>query len=295
MQQPLQGKNVLLTGASRGLGQVIARSFARAGANVALVARSQGPLEQLAAELVLMGVRAVPLVADLGDFAGHGALIERASHALGSVDILVNNAALEEAAFYADYPRDKIEEMVRVDLLAPMLLTHSLLPQLLSRRTGHIVNIASVAAKTGAPYESTYAAAKAGLTVFSQSLRAELKGSGVGVSCVSPGFISDVGMYASKARALNMRAPRVAGEVTPQQVADGVLAAIRHNRGEVVVSPGPVRLISALNQLVPDWISNLMGWLGVSAVFRESAKADTDARVIQALQDAQRSGFSIEA
>jgi short-subunit dehydrogenase len=293
--QQLQGKNVLVTGASRGVGQVIARTFARAGANLVLVARSQGALEQLAAELEATGVRVVALVADLGDFAGHDELVDRATHALGSLDILVNNAALEENAFFGDYARGKIEELVRVDLLAPMLLTRSLLPQLLAQQTGHIVNIASVAGKNGAAYNATYAAAKAGLIVFSQSLRAELKGSGVGISCVSPGFISDVGMYANKASASNARAPRAAGVSSPQLVADSVLRAIRENRAEIVVSPGPIRLLSALNQIVPDWISNLIEWLGVTAVFRESAKADTDARVIQALQDAQRSGLSIEA
>jgi len=294
--QQLQGKNVLLTGASRGVGQVIARTFARAGANLVLVARTQEALEQLAAELQPMGVRVVALPADLGDFTSHDELVERATHALGSLDILVNNAALEENAFYADHARDKIEQMVRIDLLAPMLLTRSVLPQLLARKAGHIVNIASVAGKNGAAYDASYAAAKAGLIVFSQSLRAELKGSGVGISCVSPGFISDVGMYANKTRATNnTRTLRAAGESSPQLVADSVLRAIRDNRAEIVVCPGPIRLINALNQIVPDWISNLMEWLGVSAVFRESAEADTDARVIQALQDAQRSGFSIEA
>lgn len=291
----LQGRNVLLTGASRGVGPYIARAFAEKGANLALVARSAPPLQQLASELTQAGVRSVAISADLSDLDSHGMVLHEAGERLGPIDVLINNAAIEASSEFADLAPARIQELLRLDLIAPMLLTRALLPQLLARRSGHIVNIASLSGKSGTPYNSTYAAAKGGLIVFSQSLRAELRGSGVSVSSVSPGFISEAGMFADRARETNRRAPVAVGESTPEQVANAILRAVVEDRAEILVSPGPARLLQAINQLAPDLINYLMERLGVTALFREAAHAERDAMATSALQEAQRSGFHIDA
>jgi short-subunit dehydrogenase len=268
----LQGKNVLLTGASRGIGPVIARAFARAGANLGLVARNAVALQELADELGKTGVRAVALAADLEDFGHFDKLIEHANEALGPIDVLVNNAALEITASFTDLSPFEISDQLRIDLTAPILLTRAVLPQLLSRKAGHIVNIGSLAGKSGTPYDAVYGAAKAGLIAFSQSLRAELKGTGVSVSSVSPGFVSDAGMFAAKVKATGAPAPRTIGASTPEAVAAGVLKAIQMDRAEVIVAPGPMRVVAALNQLAPDFVSTMSERLGVTDVFRAGAE-----------------------
>jgi short-subunit dehydrogenase len=269
----LKGRTVILTGASRGLGERIARSFAKAGANLVLVARNQAALESLAQELTQGGTKNLVIAADLNDFGTHQPLLDRAEAELGPVDILVNNAALDGQSVFAEFPPERIEEMIRVDLLSPMLLTRALLPRLLARKSGHIVNIASLAGKSATPFDTTYSAAKGGLVLFSHSLRAELRGSGVGVSVVCPGFISDVGMFADVSRQHGVRAPRVAGESTPARVAEAVLRSIRDDRAEILVNPGPMRLFQAINQLAPELFSALMTRIGVTGVFRHVALA----------------------
>jgi len=268
----LQGKNVLLTGASRGIGPVIARAFAAQGANLILVARNAVALQQLADELSKSGVRATVLAADLEDLAAYDKLIEQAIEAAGSVDVLVNNAALEITAAFTELSPFEIQDQLRIDLSAPILLARSLLPHLLQRGSGHIVNIGSLAGKSGTPYDAVYGAAKAGLIAFSQSLRAELRGTGVSVSSVSPGFVNEAGMFATKVLATGKQVPRMVGATTPQRVALGVLKAIQSDRAEVLVAPGPMRLIAALNQLAPDLVSRVSERLGVADVFRAGAE-----------------------
>jgi short-subunit dehydrogenase len=270
----LKAANVIVTGASRGLGVRIAKHFAEAGANLALVARNAEALNALASELSRHGTKNVALAADLGDATGHESLIARAEAALGPIDVLVNNAAVESNSAFVDFAPERIEEMVRLDLLSPMLLTRALLPRLVARKRGHIVNISSLAGKSATPYNTTYSAAKAGLVLFSQSLRGELRDSGVGVSVICPGFISDVGMFADKAEQHQVRAPSAAGESSPDKVAAAVLRAIRDDRAEILVTPGPMRLLQAFNQLAPELFSSLTARLGVTEVFRRVALAE---------------------
>ena len=169
----------------------------------------------LANELNQTGVRAVALAADLNDFTSHKPLIERATQALGSIDVLVNNAALEAQRPLRRVPARQHRRNAPCRPARAHAADARLLPQLLAQQSGHIVNIASLAGKSGAPFDTTYAAAKGGLMVFSQSLRAELKGSGVGVSCVTPGFISEVGMYATQAAATGTASPARRRRVDP--------------------------------------------------------------------------------
>jgi short-subunit dehydrogenase len=278
----VQGKSVLLTGGSRGVGVHIARAFAKAGARVALVARDAEALARVAEAIVGEGGQAFALAADLSDVRAYPQLIDRAVQQLGTVDILVNNAALEANSAFVEYPAADVEQMLRIDLLAPMLLTQAVLPRMLAARSGHVVNIASLAGHSPTAFDVTYSAAKSGLIRFSHSLRAELKDQGVGVSVVSPGFISDAGMYATKSAETGRSAPKLVGTSTPAQVAAGVIRAIERNRAEVIVNPGPIRLLMALSAYFPELPARISRQAGIDALF--AAVADNDrARAVASL------------
>lgn len=265
----LKGKNVLVTGGSRGLGPLIAHALAARGANVAVAARSREPLEQVSREISdRHRVAGVAVAADLGTAEGREQAVAATRAALGSIDVLVNNAGIEWVASYPEIEPATIEQIVTTNLLAPMLLTRLVLPEMLARGSGQIVNISSMAGKKGPPYAATYAATKAGINEWSGALRAELRGTGVGVSLVSPGFVAETGMFAVYRR----RAPWIAGESKPDKVAAAVVRAIARDRAEIVVNPGPVRLMVVVNALSP----RLMTWLyrkgGVHRFYREQAE-----------------------
>lgn len=265
----LAGKNVLVTGGSRGLGPVIAHALAAQRANVAVAARSRGPLEEVSRDIASRhGVESVAIAADLGSTDGRREAVARARAALGSIDVLVNNAGVEWVARYSEIDPATIEQIVTTNLLAPMLLTRLVLPEMIERGRGHVVNISSMAGKKGPPFAASYAATKAGINEWSGALRVELEGTGVGVSLVSPGFITESGMFAEYQR----RAPRIAGESRPDAVATAVVRAIVKNRPEIIVNPGPVRLMIVVNALSP----RLMTWIyrkgGVHRFYSEQAE-----------------------
>src|SRR5205807_3407873 len=153
----LAGKRVLVTGASRGIGQALAERFTAAGARVALVARSEGPLKELASRL---GGTAHP--ADLGDLEVVDGLIHRVEADGGPIDVLVNNAGLGLASEFVKTDPADIEQIYRVNLLAPVQLTRSVLPGMLSRGSGHIVNVSSMAGTAVFPGLVAYSSTKAG-------------------------------------------------------------------------------------------------------------------------------------
>jgi short-subunit dehydrogenase len=178
----LQGRRVLVTGASRGIGEALARSFAAAGAKLALVARSEGPLKSLASEL---GGVAFP--ADLGNPTATGQLINRVEADGGPVDVLVNNAGVGVAgAFHTEDPA-ALEQLFRINLLSPIHLCRQAIPGMLQRGRGHIVNISSLAGVGAFPGLTAYSSSKAGLSHFTAGLRADLRGLPVHTTLVEVG------------------------------------------------------------------------------------------------------------
>ena len=166
----LHGRRVLITGASRGIGEALAAKFAAAGANVALVARSADAIQKLAADL---GGTAHP--ADLGDPAQVATLINHIEDEAGPIDVLVNNAGIDMEAAFWDHSRDDVASIVQVNLLAPMELCRQVIPRMLHRGRGHIVNISSLASCGVYPGLTAYSATKAGLSHFTAGLRADLR------------------------------------------------------------------------------------------------------------------------
>jgi short-subunit dehydrogenase len=268
MNADLRGRKVLLTGASRGLGVHIARALARCGADLALTARAAEPLENTAAEVRDLGVHAVALPADVSDSAARSRLLADAEVAIGPLDILVNNAGLERVSRYTALPLEDIENMVRTNLEAPLALARLALPGMIERGRGHVVMMSSLGGKKGSPYSATYAATKAGLIAWNSGMREELRGTGVSTSVICPGFVSEAGMFAVYGK----RAPRIAGETTPAKVADAVVRAIRRDVGEIVVNPGPMRLMAILDALHPAIVTWILRHFGVYDFYRRQAE-----------------------
>jgi short-subunit dehydrogenase len=254
----LYGKVVLLTGGSRGLGPIIAESLARQGAKIVLVARSKRELSLVATRLAGLGTTTLIQSVDLTQESQRAKLVATVLKKMGTIDILVNNAGLESEGLYHKLPWQDIRQNIEVNLVAPMALTHLVLPEMLKKKAGHIVNIASVAAKCGAPYAATYSGTKAGLAEWTRALRLELAGSGIVFSTIFPGYVTEVGMFAK----FGINSPWIIGSCTPTQVAAAVIHAIIKRRAEMIVNSRPLRYVFTLNELSPvlgDWLMRFSG------------------------------------
>ena len=260
----LRGRNAIVTGGSRGLGPYIARNLADEGVNIALSARSAELLETVARELSGKGARVIAVPADITVGADRKALVQRAEAELGQVDVLINNAGILHVAEFARQEESEVARTIETNLTGPMLLTREVLPGMLRRASGHVVNISSLAGKRGVPYEAAYAASKAGLIEWSNALRMELEDTGVDVSVLCPVYVSDTGMFAVH----GLPAPRLAGSVSAEQVAKAVVRALRTNPQEMLVRPGPTRPLYAMNALWPGFGSRLLKLMGVKDLQR---------------------------
>ncbi|MEO0491968.1 MAG: SDR family NAD(P)-dependent oxidoreductase [Actinomycetota bacterium] len=179
----LSGARVLITGASRGIGLEIARMLHAKGATIIGTARSEASIAAAVDELGL-----IPIVGDLNDSVVADRMIGGALE-LGPIDVLVNNAGIEIVGQVAEQNPDDLRAVIGVNLGVPITLAHHVLPHMLKRGSGRIVNISSMASVVSSPGWATYSASKAGLSSFSRSLKGELAGSGVGVTTVEIGFV----------------------------------------------------------------------------------------------------------
>ncbi|WP_022704730.1 3-oxoacyl-[acyl-carrier-protein] reductase [Pseudorhodobacter ferrugineus] len=183
----LTGKNVLVTGASGGIGGDIARALHGAGATVALSGTREAPLAALAAEL---GARAHVVTCNLSDAASVEALPKAAVAAMGSVDVLVNNAGITRDNLFMRMSDDEWASVLEVNLTSTFRLCRGVLRGMMKARWGRIINISSIVGATGNPGQANYAASKAGMVGMSKSLAYEVASRGITVNCVAPGFIA---------------------------------------------------------------------------------------------------------
>jgi uncharacterized protein len=261
----ISGSTVLLTGATGGLGHAIARALHGRGAQLILTGRRADVLEPLAAEL---GGRA--LEADLGDRVALERLIDDA----GRVDILLANAAMPGSGRLESFSIEQIDRSLEVNLRAPIVLARALLPAMIERSSGHLLFMSSLAGKASSPQAGIYNAAKYGLRGFASALRSDLRGSGVGVSAIFPGFIRDAGMYADAA----VKLPPGVGTRSPEDVARAVLTAIERNRGEIDVAPLALRAGTIFAGIAPELASNLSRRMGSEALAGQMADAQRSKR-----------------
>jgi len=182
----LTGKTALVTGASGGLGQAIARALHREGATVAISGTRKDALDTLAAEF---GSRVHVLPCNLAEKAEVEALVPAAETAMGSIDILVNNAGLTKDNLFLRMKDEEWDTVLAVNLTAVFRLSRAVVKGMLKRRYGRIINITSVVGVTGNPGQGNYAASKAGMIGMSKSLAAEVAARNITVNCIAPGFI----------------------------------------------------------------------------------------------------------
>lgn len=182
----LTGKNALVTGASGGIGAEIARQLHAAGASVGLSGTRVDPLEALAAEL---GDRAHVLPCNLSDMAAVDALPKQAAEAMGSVDVLVNNAGITRDNLFMRMSDDEWQSVLNVNLTATFKLCKGVMRGMMKARWGRIINISSIVGAIGNPGQANYAASKAGMIGMSKSLAYEVASRGITVNAVAPGFI----------------------------------------------------------------------------------------------------------
>lgn len=227
----LRGKRVLITGASRGIGESLAHAFAGAGAIVAVVARSQDAIQTLAAEL---GGTAHP--ADLSKPTQVATLIQRVEDEAGPVDVLVNNAGLDAVGGFADVAPDELRQVTEVNYLAPAELCRQSIPRMLRRGGGHIVNISSLSATVAFPGLVIYSASKAALSHFTAGLRADFRGLPIRTTLVELGpvltdMLANTENYEPTAKSQQRTYRlRLTVKVPSEKVAEGVVRAVQKDR-----------------------------------------------------------------
>ena len=257
-------KVAVLTGASYGIGPHIARRLVKDGYRVALAARSAEPLQALQREL---GANAIAIPTDVTDSAARDALISRAESELGPIDVLINNAGIHWGGRFHQRSQDEIDEVLRTNIAAPIALTRAVLPKMLERKSGHIIQVASLAGKVAMPFFSIYAATKHALIGFVHSLESELHGTGVHVSAVCPGFIKGDGMWARTGRPAHV----ALGISSPERVAEAVAKTIQRPSTVAIVNPMPVRAVMALWGIAPGIAAAVYRMMGITRFFRDAA------------------------
>lgn len=264
----VRGKTALLTGATGGLGRAVALGLAARGAQLVLSSRKPDELAALQASLPGSGHRVAPT-----DLAEPGAAVELLAEA-GEIDILVANAGLPASGRLDGYSAEQIDRALRVNLEAPILMTHALLEPWLTRGSGHFVYVSSLNGKVATARASLYSATKFGLRGFSLALREDLRGTPVSSSVVMPGTIREAGMFADS----GARMPFGMGTSTPEEVAAGVVAAIERDRAEVEVAPRLQRVLTNFAARRPDLAGRIAAWSGAVKVADDVADSQTEKR-----------------
>ena len=258
MANSLHGKVVLITGASSGFGEDSARLFAREGCRVVLAARRLERLQTIAAEIQSAGGEALVIPVDVKQRADIERMVQKVLSHYGRIDILFNNAGFGSVDWFENLkPERHIETLIQANLTGTMLVTRAVLPEMLKRRAGHIINMSSVAGLIAAPLITTYAASKYGVRAFTDALRREVSPFGIKVSGIYPGpATTEFGkqIERTKARAKVNRSIHV--HMSSKYVARRIVAIAKHPQRSLVI-PWWFRVITTFDTLFPvavDWI-----------------------------------------
>jgi uncharacterized protein len=263
----LRRSTALVTGATGGIGNAIARALAARGTQLILTGRRTGALDELASEL---GARALTC-----DLSAREEVQRLAGESVtAGVDVLIANAALPASGVLTDLTQEDIDRMLEVNLRAPVALARALAPSMIQRGSGHMVFISSLSGKTASPASSVYSATKFGLRGFALGLREDLRPRGVGVSLVLPGFVREAGMFADA----DVKLPAGVGTRSPQDVANAVIRAIERNRAEIDVAPLGLRLGAVLGGLAPAFAAAAARRLGAHGIAADMARGQADKR-----------------
>lgn len=241
-------RTAIVTGASRGVGVYIAKALAKEGMDLVLAARNVAGLDSVASEIKSLGVRAISIPTDILDLKALKKLVSTAEKELGAIDVLVNNAAVESSMFFHKEGPEVIEQIMDTNLTAPMLLTQLVLPGMIQKKRGHIINIASLVARIPLPYSIAYATSKAGLAHFTASLRAEYRGTGVRASTIMAGQFTDTGLSAQGLKNAGVIKPNSVPTSPPEMAGQAVIRALKKDLSEIGI-PAPALMFTRIPAL----------------------------------------------
>ncbi len=256
---PLENKVVLITGASSGFGEDAALLFAKEGCRLVLAARRIDRLKNLAERIQNAGGEAIAIPVDVTDRADIEYMVQSALDLYGQIDILFNNAGIGRVAWYENHtPERDIDLLVQVNLIGLMQVTRSVLPHMLGRREGHIINMISVAGLISPPLIASYSASKFGARAFTDALRREVAPLGIKVSGIYPGpAATEFGRHIGRNAAYGSIRSKFRSRMSSEYVASRVVAVAKHPRRSLVI-PWWFRIVTTFDMLFPvvvDWIS----------------------------------------
>lgn len=194
--QNLQGKNALITGGGKGIGRATAIAFAKEGINVGLIGRTFSNLENVAKELEEYDVKVTVAVADVSDNESVIAAVDHIKSELGAIDILINNAGIGKFGKFLELSPEEFKNIIDVNLMGAYYVTRAVLPEMIERKAGEIINISSTAGQKGAPVTSAYSASKFGLLGMTESLMLEVRKHNIRVSALTPSTVATDLAYA---------------------------------------------------------------------------------------------------
>jgi short-subunit dehydrogenase len=248
------GKRVLITGASSGLGAALARGLAAREAVVGLIARRRDRLAEVLADCRRSSPDSAMWVADLGDSAAVGELALRAWDGLDGIDVLINNDAIPKRRAVTELRPDEVEDVMRVNFFAPMRMTLAVLPRMLARGSGLIVNVSSVGGRLPIIHETAYCASKSALCGWSEAMAVDLYGSGVSVKLIEPGPVdTEIWDHPGSEEPI-YQGPKVPAD----EVAEGIIEAIGSDRFEHYV-PDMKAVVDAKNADLDAFIAAVAG------------------------------------
>jgi short-subunit dehydrogenase len=256
----VDGRTILITGASYGIGAALARVIARAGGRVVLLARTRDALGQVAEEVRSAGGQACVYPVDLADPAAVAQVAQAILAEVGTPDILVNNAGVGRWLFLEETEPAEAQAMMAVPYFAAFYVTRAFLPAMLRRGRGQIVNMNSPASLVAWPGATAYTAARWALRGFTEALRADLHGTGLRITEVIPGKVSST--YFTHNPGTEARAPWIAGllgTISPEQAAAGILRGIERDQRRIVL-PFRYRLLYIVHRIWPG----LVRWLAIT-------------------------------
>lgn len=223
--ESLAGKNAIVTGAGKGIGRAVAIALANEGVNVGLLARTESQLKEVAAEVEALGVKASFATADVADMEEVNKAIEKVKGELGAIDILINNAGTGSFGKFLELEPAEWENIIKVNLMGVYYATRAVLPEMIERQTGDIINISSTAGQRGAAVTSAYSASKFAVMGLTESLMQEVRKHNIRVSALTPSTVATELAYSNKLTDGNPEKV-----MQPEDLAEFIISQLKLNR-----------------------------------------------------------------
>lgn len=256
----LQNKWVLITGAASGIGQALALEFSAAGSNIIIADINEEGMKNTNSQIEARGGQSICIRADMSKFEEIQALAARAVKEAGQIDVLVNNAGIGIVSEAQNVTIEEWQKILAINLHGPIFLTHFLLPHMIERRSGHIVNIASMAGLIGIPGFTAYCTTKFGMVGYSEALRVELAGYGIGVTAICPGYVSTPIIHVTPIKGFDQELRNIPSlvTITPQKAAKVIVSGVRRNKAKVLPATMLSKLGYPLKKIMPGVVEFLL-------------------------------------